>query len=195
MQSFEDMRPLVRRAIWQSSCVGAAVLVAAALLAAACPAAAEPLAKDACDGLKAEQDALAAAGIKDDLARGPAWGRTNLKPDRLVQVARYIDLEEQLLFRCGLAKTRYPLPPEPESTVAPQSEQATAKAKAKSRPKPKPKAAADPAASGAGKDEAPPSKRAGAQIVPAKTVQAKPKPKPKVDDAYRPPAPATKSPE
>lgn len=178
----------MRQAIWQASLVGAA------LLALAGPAAAEPLAKEACDGLKAEQDALVAAGIKDDLARGPAWGRTNLKPDRLVQVARYIDLEEQLLFRCGLARIRYAPPPEPERTAAPEPEKAPAKAKAKPRPKPKPKAAADPAAAASnGKDEAPPSKRAGAQLVPAKTVQAKPKPK--ADDAYRPPAPAPKPPE
>ena len=75
-----------------------------ALLAALCALSsnlrAEPLSHSACEALKSEHQSLAADGIKTDLARGPEWAEKNLGQLRLQQVARVIEIEEQLAFRC-----------------------------------------------------------------------------------------------
>lgn len=97
-------------------------------------AAAAPLEKDACDALKTEQTALTAAGARADMARGAAWGRANLGADRLKKIARLIEVDEQVLFRC-------PAPP-PEVDAA-------AKPPPAATPKPKP---AKPAAAEAGRN-------------------------------------------
>ena len=63
-------------------------------------AAAEQLNKEACDALRGEEAILTTAGIKTDMEKGPEWAKANLAPERLQQAARYIELEEQLSFRC-----------------------------------------------------------------------------------------------
>lgn len=63
-------------------------------------AAAVQLDKEACDALRSEEAGLVTAGIKTDMDKGPEWAKTNLTPERLQQVARFIELEEQLSFRC-----------------------------------------------------------------------------------------------
>lgn len=102
-----------------------AVLLVAAAVAAARIAAAAPLAKDACDALKSEQSALAAAGLRADMARGATWAKSNLGADRLKKITRLIEVDEQVLFRCPA------LPPDVEAAVKPSP-----------APKAKPKAAA-----------------------------------------------------
>lgn len=63
-------------------------------------AAAAQLDKEACNALRSEEAVLVTSGIKSDMDKGPEWGKTNLTPERLQQVARFIELEEQLSFRC-----------------------------------------------------------------------------------------------
>ncbi len=161
---------------------------ALALAATIALARAEPLAKEACDASKTEQDKLVAGGIKDDIARGPDWAKGNLKPDRLNQIQRYIELEEQLSFRCGLASVKLMLPEPPAEATQPAAEAAP---KPKAKPKPRAAAVPDPpaapAASEPGKSPQPATDAAAAK--PQPKAQAKPKAaaKPKADDAYRPP--------
>jgi hypothetical protein len=64
-------------------------------------ASAAPLNRAACKGLKVEREALIAKGIKADIAKGPAWGKASLGPARLDEIRRFIELNEQLTFRCG----------------------------------------------------------------------------------------------
>lgn len=63
-------------------------------------ASADQLGKDACAALKAEAATLDATGLKDEMEKGPDWAKANMAPDRLSQVARYIEIEEQISFRC-----------------------------------------------------------------------------------------------
>ena len=71
-------------------------------------AAAAQLDKAACEVLKTEQATLVTAGTKTDMDKGPEWAKANLAPDRLQQVARYIELEEQLSFRCRVLAAPVP---------------------------------------------------------------------------------------
>lgn len=176
----------------RSLAVGIALLWSALPLVSAIAA---PLAKDACDALKTEQDALVTSGIKDDLAKGADWARGNLKPQRLQEIARFIELEEQLNFRCGLATARLKVEEPPaDPAAATKSEAPAPEAKPKPKPRPKPKAAAQPAAD-PGQPAAAPAAgvpgTASAPPAPASKPQPKPqaKPKPKADDAFRPPPP------
>ena len=79
-------------------------------------AAAERLDKEACEALKAEQAALVEAGAKADMERGPEWAKANLAPDRLKRIARLLEVDEGLAFRCPQPR----LPPvEVEAKSAP----------------------------------------------------------------------------
>ena len=141
---------------------------------------AEPLSKEACESLVGEQQALIAAGVKADFAKGAEWGKANLKPDRLTEVGRYLDVEEQLSFRCGLAKVRFSLPAD-EETATPAT--ATEEPKAAPKAKPAPKSKAKPKTA-AGDDAAP-----AGRITPAPKIQAKVKPAAKAGDAQQSDAP------
>lgn len=65
------------------------------------PAKAAPLAKEECETLKAEQGRLVAAGLRAEMARGAAWAKANLRPERLTTIERLIEVDEQILFRCA----------------------------------------------------------------------------------------------
>jgi hypothetical protein len=124
-----------------------------ALAGAPLGALAAPLDEEACKGVKAEREGLLAKGLEADIAKGAEWGKSNLSPDRLKEVARLIELNEQLTFRCGqLTVTRpdgKPLlkkdpPPAPAAAAAtPASSDPQAKPPAKKK---KPAAAAKPVA-------------------------------------------------
>ncbi len=110
----------------------------------------EPLAKEDCDKLMAEKSELTGAGVRDQFDKGPEWAKANMSPEQLGRVKRFITVEEQLNFRCGLAKLRStlpiaeeggeqeldekgnPIPPKPagEAANAAAKGQATPKAKA-----------------------------------------------------------------
>ena len=173
-----------------------AIAVAAGLawLAQSATALGAPMAKEACDAIQTEHAALVQAGVPDTLKKGPTWAKANLAAAKLREVARYIALQEQLLFQCGLAKLRaLPLPEaEDAGDSGPPKAETDAPAASETPPVPKRKPPAKPAPARA--DAASPSRapaEAGGQGEPAPpSPKPRPKPKPKPDDAFRPPAKA-----
>ena len=171
--------------------VVAALLLGGALAAGGDRARAVPLDQAACAQLQVEQSQLILAGVKDSMVQGPEWARANLPPQRLKEIARLIEVEEQLLFRCPRPKTL-------EEAAAGEEEDGAADI-AKSQPAPKPNAApakapaaapkatttapraADPKAQE--KAKAKPKEKAAPPAAPA----AAPARKPKANDAYVPP--------
>jgi hypothetical protein len=71
-----------------------------ALLLHGIGAQAASLDKDVCAKLKDEQAQLEQAGLRATIAKGPGWAKGNLAPDKILQVRRLIEVDEQLLFRC-----------------------------------------------------------------------------------------------
>jgi hypothetical protein len=91
-------------------------LIAAALLVHAVAVHAAPLEKDECAKLKGEQTQLEQGGVRGSMGRGPEWAKANLAPDKLEQIRRIIEIDEQLLFRCQgrpLVNLREPQDPDP----------------------------------------------------------------------------------
>jgi hypothetical protein len=86
---------------WTSMTRSGLSLVIAALLLQAPAARAAQLDKDSCAKLKTELSQLEQGGTRASLGKGPEWAKTNLAPEKLEQVRRLIELDEQLLFRCG----------------------------------------------------------------------------------------------
>jgi hypothetical protein len=190
------------------------VLFVVALLLAAPAARTAPLDKEGCAKLKAEEAQLEQSGVRASMSRGPEWAKTNLAADKLEQIRRLIEVEEQLLFRChGKPLVNLPQDPDPDPAARePESKEGTAGAKAaKAAKQPKKKAAAAKQAPGEAKAEAPAKAeaakaaapkapappKAAAPAKPAKDAAEKPvvakaakKAKAK-DDAYRPPAAGT----
>ena len=196
---------------------GCMTLVLTAVLLQGIGAQAATLDKDTCTRLEEEQTTLEKAGVRATLVKGAAWAKDNLPLDKLQQVRRLIEVDEQILFRCQ-GKPLVLLPSsvdaDPVATTtdenAPEGEKpadgkaAPAKAAA---PKDAPAKAAAPKAAAAKSDAAPvkkaapvapkataptqpkPQSKDGAAKSEA-TAVAKPKPAPKkVDDAYKPPKP------
>jgi hypothetical protein len=75
-------------------------IIAAVLLQAPESLAAQ-LDKDSCTKLKNEQAQLERDGARGGLGRGPDWAKANLGPEKMEQIRRLIEVDEQLLFRCG----------------------------------------------------------------------------------------------
>lgn len=195
-------------------CLAAIAVCAVWLGAGPLPAVAASLSKEDCDKLHAEQAELTAAGVREQFDRGADWGRANLPPDKLQRVQRFIGNEEQLSFRCGLAKLRVILPVAEEGgeqdldekgnpippKAAPAGDAANKAAKAVPKAKPRVKAAKDgTAVEGAAsasvaakpKPKTPDKGKAGDAEAKPTAAKAAPKPRPKPDDAYRPPAGST----
>jgi hypothetical protein len=188
-----------------------ALAALAALVAALTPARAAPLDAETCTKLQGEQERLENAGVEKDFAKGPAWAKANLGPEKLNLVQRFIEIEEQLLFRCR-NKVIVNLPPEApaagdqaeqdkddddKDTATPSSGAGKAVA-----PKPKvepPRKAAAPAGKPAparkqetGGARKPPNKaaaRPGLSSEPGVTAVEKRPARAKVDDAYKAPPP------
>jgi len=185
------------------------VLGAAAVLAWAAPALAATLDQEACAKLKAELSQLELTGARGTLAKGPEWAKANLAADKLQQIKRLLELDEQILFRCQ-GKPLVVLPEGVDAEAEPPDNAKDAASKpaaakdaskqakpppAKAQPKAAPpnKAAAAPAK--AAVDKAGAVKAGAAKATTGEAAlppKSKPKPaaKAKVDDAYRPP-PAT----
>ena len=178
-------------------CMGALLLQGPAALTAS-------LDKDTCAKLKTEQGQLEEAGVRGSMAKGPDWAKTNLAPDKLEQIKRLIEVEEQLVFRCQ-GRPLVVLPPEAELDPAAKAaqpredgEEPPAKVPAAKAGKApggdKKKAAAKKpdqtkdAAPGAAKQGAPAKKEPATRKAAAPAKAEKAKPKEQVDDAYRPPA-------
>src|SRR5262245_34618188 len=92
-------------------------LLVVALGLALAQARAAPLDADTCATLQLEQEQLENAGVEKDMAKGPAWAKDNLPYAKLAHVRRFIEIEEQLLFRCR-NKAIVHLPPESEAATA-----------------------------------------------------------------------------
>jgi hypothetical protein len=91
---------------------GAALLFG--MLAAPLGLAAEPLDKEACGKLQAERASLIVLGVDKEFAKGADWAKANLPQPELDQLKRYLTIDEQLKFRCGLAMVTLQVPDEPE---------------------------------------------------------------------------------
>lgn len=94
----------------RSCCLTGALL--AITVAIAAPANALPLNREACDALHAELETLAGLDVPKAIVNGPSWTLTHM-PQVMDEVKRYLDIEEQLLFRCSGRK-----PPDLDPQVA-----------------------------------------------------------------------------
>jgi len=166
---------------------------------------AEPLAKEACDQVAVEHEKLIVLGVKDWMAHGAKGALARLGIDKLAQVERYIVLEEQLLYRCGLFRARTVLAPDVEETPS-DAAQASPTAKTGEKGTPSPAASTKSPASKRPANAVPPVDERKPKPVAADSAAnsksspsagantAKPEPqrppakKPRADDAYRPPS-------
>jgi hypothetical protein len=181
---------------WRASltAVTLALLLAVAWTARA---GAAPLDAEACDKLEQEQADLAKAGAKQNMAKGPAWAAANLSPDRLAQIQRLIEVDEQITFRCSQPKAAKPATeakaPPPKSPAA-AADKAEAKAAAPTTKASQPAKTPPPKAPAAGADKVAAPAVAKKATAPAPTKSQAPKAaasqpaKPKANDAYVPPA-------
>ena len=71
---------------------------------------AAPLDPQACEQLQLKLDGLRRDGVEADMALGAAQAKSTLPAERLSRIGVFIETEEQLNFRCGLAKHRISLP-------------------------------------------------------------------------------------
>ena len=162
-----------------------------ALLAAAfwtTGAAAAPLDAEACDKLQQEQSGLVKAGARQIMAKGAAWAAGNLTQDKLAEIQRLIEVDEQIEFRCTpprAAKPAEQAKAPPAAAPAPATDKAGAKA-----PAPAVKASAQakaaspkPQPAGAGKA----GKADAKATAPAAKAAASKAARPKANDAYVPP--------
>ncbi len=196
-----------------------AALVLAVVVAAPGPVTAAPLEKEACEALKSEQGKLAGGGLRSEMQRGAAWGKANLSAERLQQVARLIELDEQVLFRCGgaaaqaaeeaaEAKPARPARPavdaiaagrdgkakarselEPQSAAAPPSPAAETPAKPRKSMPKAARSAAPPDGKAANPGAEGAAAAGAAPAAPRKRAAARPK----ADDAYQAPPGAPQS--
>lgn len=89
------------------------ILIAAAGISLAVALAAAhgaPLPREECDRLAGERSALMAAGIPEQMAKGPAWAKTSLPAAKLAEIERFIAVDEQLAFRCGMSRIKLEIP-------------------------------------------------------------------------------------
>jgi hypothetical protein len=151
---------------------------------------------EACEALRVEQAQLVQAGVPQWMERGPEAARTTLDGTRLNLIKRYIEVSEQLTFRCDRLKpvnARIEQAETPDNPDAPAAQAVTPPPVAAPKAVPpviERKPAAPKAAS-----PATPAAPATAAIDPPPKPKPAPKtaPKPKANDAFVPPAgtPAT----
>jgi hypothetical protein len=154
-----------------------AIALLAAGLSGSSGLSADPLDKPACDRLQSEKQTLAVLGVDKEFAKGPDWAKANLAQSELNLLKRYIDVDEQLKFRCGLAMVTLQLPDEPED--GPDDDSAPANGGTVPIPERRDAAMAKPAAKPA--------------IAPVKTQPAAVKPGTPAAPAKPAPKPAPKS--
>ena len=139
------------------------------------PARAEPLPKEACDLLGEEHQRLSSGGVREWMAAGAATARSRLSGEQLKSIERFIEVDEQLAFRCGQFKARFVLPRDPEEPPEPEPAKATEERKPKKAKK-----------VGEAKTEASDGERASEAKPASAAEKPAPRRKPKADDAYRP---------
>jgi hypothetical protein len=167
----------------------------AALAAAPTEVRATPLDSDTCAKFHTEQVQLKDAGVDRELAKSPMWALANLAPEKLAQIRRYIELEEQLLFRCR-SKALVNLAPEKGPPAAsdtaqdkdendadgPEANEPGTAPAGEPRPKAKTEKPARKAAAPAQPKKQEPARKPAAAKAPAKAAA-----RAKADDAYKAP--------
>src|SRR5215467_14264144 len=89
-------------------------LALAAVLLQAPASQAAQLDKEICSKLKSEQVELEKEGARGNLGKGPDWAKANLAPEKIEHVRRLVEVDEQLLFRCG-GRPLVVLPSDPDA--------------------------------------------------------------------------------
>jgi hypothetical protein len=188
---------ILRRSMMRPS-VCLPLALGAVLAAAPVAVTAAPLDPLACEQLQHKMDALRNAGVEADMERGPAWARANMTSGRLQLISEYIDIDEKLNFRCGLAK-RFVLPttieggeeevptpgqPAAATTAVPLPQKSPGKSQAAAK-KPAAAKAKEPKSAQPTQKKAP-AKGAEHQKK-ASEQKVAPKKRAKTEDAYRPP--------
>lgn len=194
--------------VWWFRRCQAVVLVCGLVSTAPFAVHAAPLDPQACEQLQLKLDDLRKAGVEADMAMGVEKARSSLPIDRFNRIGAYIEIDEQLNFRCGLAKQRIVLPttveggeeeiPAPATAAGAdgngKSPPASSAAKAAAADKGSPPAkrrpavtkAKDASAPNAAVTASPAVKPASPDGAPPKAAKKKAAAK-KPDDAYRPP--------
>lgn len=80
--------------------LGAVAVMLAWCQFAPAPAMAERISAQDCKAFEAEREKLEKSDLPKDVEKGPEWAKTNLKPERIKLIGRFIYLQEQLEFRC-----------------------------------------------------------------------------------------------
>jgi hypothetical protein len=96
---------LRRLHISKSALLPAAAALFSCLLESANPALAVPLDKQACEDLALERQGLVALKVEDLMAKGAEWAASHLSLGDLNLVRRFIEVDEQIKFRCEPATT------------------------------------------------------------------------------------------
>ena len=125
--------------------VARALALSAPVLIPVC-ADASPLDKNACAKLAQELQNLKALDVDKLMENGPAWAADHLSTSDLALVRQYIDLDEQMKFRCAapgaLVHLKRLEDEDEENGAKPAEDTAGARDRSESAPaKPKPKAA------------------------------------------------------
>ena len=156
------------------------VLGVQALVACCGAAAAATLDQEACARLKTELMQLELGGTRSSMAKGPEWAKVNLPADKLQQIKRLIDVEEQILFRCqGKPLVVLPEGVDGEAPAVADRKEGAAAAPAKEPPKALPP----------GKAQGPASGQAAGQVSGQGQAKAPAPPHPKAGGAAaKPPA-------
>lgn len=152
------------------------VLVAGVTVAA--QARAEPMPKEACEAVGVEHAKLTEAGLPELVKKGPVWVKANLGEARMLEVARYIRLHEELMFQCGFDKLR--------ALPGTEADEASTGQTAAAAPPPLPQRK-PPVPENFQSRPIPAAASARAPGAASPRPLPKSRPKPKVDDAYRPP--------
>jgi hypothetical protein len=148
--------------------------------------------KESCTKLKSEQVQLEKDGARGNLGKGPDWAKANLGPDKLEHVRRLIEVDEQLLFRCG-GRPLVVLPSDPDAAPgegAPEKPEKAPLERGKSPPEAGKKAPAPlPKAIAPAPKAAPPAPKATAPEAKAIAPKGTAAPLKETVKEVRPPAP------
>ena len=189
------------KGLWLRRC-GALALVCGLVSTALFTAHSAPLDPQACEQLQLKLDELRKGGVEADMAMGVEKARSSLPIERFNRIGTYIEVDEQLNFRCGLAKQRIVLPttveggeeeiPAPATATGadgngtPPPASPAAKGSPPAKRRPAVAKAKDASAPNAAATAAPAAKPASPDGKPRKAARKKAAAK-KPDDAYRPP--------
>ena len=79
--------------IFRGACLVLALAAGVSIGLALATAHSAPLPREDCDKLAAERTALMSAGIVDQMAKGPAWAKSNLPAVKMTEVERFIAVD------------------------------------------------------------------------------------------------------